>query len=151
MLKIFKLLFVFLAGSFLWLDSSAANNSPGLKNYCLTLQHENTLLSGQGYCAYKFLFNSCYGNELKDVKIVLHATTEIEKSIVSETINISTIGSSRAEQYKEELVEFPCDISSISIKSAEATVNEKKIDLISTDILSIYDGFEPIKIYLDGR
>lgn len=119
--------------------------------YCLYLQHESTLFAGQGVCAYKFLFNSCYGNELKNVEITFSGRDLFNKKDVSEILKIDTIGTSKAEQYKERMVELPCSLTKIKITSASATKGEEKIDLLASKILQIDNSFKPLLFMLNNK
>lgn len=149
MKKQVKIKVVFLIISFC--SIAFAKIQPDTKDYCIYMQHESTMNAGQGYCAYNFLFNSCYGNELRDIKINIAAKTQMEHENIHAEIYMDSIGASGAEQYKKSQVEMPCDISSIRITSGQAKINGDTIDLVSTKILQIDDKFEPLEIHIGDK
>ena len=110
--------------------------------------HSSTVWAGQGMCSALFTFDSM--DDTTNLKVGVVAVNKAGKTVASGVLDVPAIGQSNAARYKDAFLEGEgvcADDLTIIVRSATATVNGKRVDLLKTKALTARD-FKPFRIRL---
>ena len=124
-------------------------SSIALPSHALELWHSNLVWGGQGICAAQFSFDSG-GEAFSQLQVNVVVLNKAGKKVASGTLSVEQIGDANANRYADALLESESlceDDLTIRITQATALMDDKPVDLLKTQMLSVRQ-FTPFKIVI---
>ena len=116
----------------------------------IDIWHSNCVFANMGMFSAEFTFDGLGIDEINNLKVSVNAIDKSGKVITSGVLEVDQFGGPGAGRYASAFLESQ-DICSdgltIVITKASAVINDKKIDLLKSKLISIRK-FQPYKILL---
>lgn len=118
-------------------------------NATIDFWNSNLTWAGQGQCSAEFTFDSGFEN-IQKLDVIFNLVDKTGKVVAEDSISLNAFGQYSANRYEQIFVESEeiCDANlRVFVTKATATIDGKKVDLLSTKRISVRD-FKPLVIRL---
>ena len=116
----------------------------------IDIWHSNCVFANMGMFSAEFTFDGLGIDEINDLKVSVNAIDKSGKVVTSGVLEVNQFGGGGAGRYATAFLESEqiCAVSlTIVITKASAVINDKKIDLLKTKLISVR-SFQPYRIIL---
>ena len=116
----------------------------------IDIWHSNCVFANMGMFSAEFTFDGLGIDEINDLKVSVNAIDKSGKVVTSGVLEVNQFGGGGAGRYATAFLESEqicADGLTIVITKASAMINEKRIDLLKTKLISVR-SFQPYRIIL---
>lgn len=116
----------------------------------IDIWHSNCVFANMGMFSAEFTFDGSGIDEISNLKVSVNAIDKSGKTVTSGVLEVAQFGGLGAGRYATAFMESEqicADGLTIVITKASAVINEKKIDLLKSKLISVRN-FQPYKIVL---